>query len=152
MVLMMAMRDEETQKRGVVGIPYNVGRDHAKDREAVWKAAKLVSILPVRFTGIHYCFSDEKVQLLFSLAMFVFNKNARIRCRLHMGTHMECIYKLVSALMFYKRRKRKTSPADTPPGSHNRFILLFDLLSCRRRQHFKTDDIRYTRRCNTGCT
>ena len=96
MVLMMAMRDEETQKRGVVGIPYNVGRDHTKDREAVWKAAKLVSILPVRFTGIHYCFSDEKVQLLFSLAMFVFNKNARIRCRLHMGTHMECIYKLVS--------------------------------------------------------
>eukprot|EP00529_Nitzschia_sp_RCC80_P018858 CAMPEP_0113468778 /NCGR_PEP_ID=MMETSP0014_2-20120614/15539_1 /TAXON_ID=2857 /ORGANISM="Nitzschia sp." /LENGTH=515 /DNA_ID=CAMNT_0000361195 /DNA_START=365 /DNA_END=1912 /DNA_ORIENTATION=- /assembly_acc=CAM_ASM_000159 len=96
LVLMFAMRDEETQKRGVVGIPYNVGRDHTKDREAVWKAAKLVSILPVRFTGIHYCFSDEKVQLLFSLAMFVFNKNARIRCRLHMGTHMECIYKLMT--------------------------------------------------------
>jgi hypothetical protein len=97
MTLMFALRDEETQKRGVVGIAYNVGRGHTKDREAVWRAAKIVSILPVRFTAVHYCFDDEKIRLLFSLAMFVFNKNARIRCRIHFGTHMECIYNLVSS-------------------------------------------------------
>lgn len=95
MMFMFALRDEQTQRCGVVGIAYNVGRDHSKDREAVWRSAKLVSILPLRFTAVHYCFDDEKVQLLFSLAMFVFNKNARIRCRLHFGTHVECIYKLV---------------------------------------------------------
>lgn len=93
---MFALKDEETQKRGVVGVAYNVGREHTKDREAVWKAAKIVSILPIRFMGVHYCFDDENLRLLFSLAMFVFNKNARIRCRLHCGTDMECIWKLVS--------------------------------------------------------
>ena len=96
MVIMFAMRDVETQKRGMVGIAYNVGRDHTTDREAVWKAAKIVSILPLRFTGVHYCFDDERVKTLFSLAMYVFSKNARMRCRLHCGSHMECIYHLMT--------------------------------------------------------
>jgi hypothetical protein len=62
----------------------------------VWKAAKIVSIIPLRFTAVHYCFDDEKIRMLFSVAMFVFNKNARIRCRLHFGTDMECIYTLMT--------------------------------------------------------
>lgn len=96
MVTMFALRDVETQKRGIVGIAYNVGRDRTEDREAVWKAGKIVSILPLRFTAVHYCFDDERVRLLFSVAMFVFNKNARIRCRVHFGTDMECIYTLMT--------------------------------------------------------
>ena len=96
MVLMFALKDEATQKRGMVGLAYNVGRDHTTDREAVWKAAKLVSIIPLRFTGVHYCYDDEKIRMLFGVAMYVFNKNARVRCRLHFGTHMECIYTLMT--------------------------------------------------------
>ncbi|KAG7355082.1 hypothetical protein IV203_004438 [Nitzschia inconspicua] len=96
MVIMFALRDVETQKRGMVGIAYNVGRDHTTDREAVWKAAKIVSILPLRFTGVHYCFDDERVKTLFNLAMYVFNRNARMRCRVHCGSHMECIYHLMT--------------------------------------------------------
>mmetsp|Transcript_19560 Transcript_19560/g.36480 ORF Transcript_19560/g.36480 Transcript_19560/m.36480 type:complete len:489 (+) Transcript_19560:119-1585(+) len=96
MVFMFALQDVETQKRGIVGLVYNIGAGKSTDREAVWKAAKIVSILPVRFTGIHYCYDDEKIRLLFGLAMFVFNKNARIRCRLHFGTPMECIYTLMT--------------------------------------------------------
>lgn len=96
MVLMFALQDVETQKRGIVGLAYNVGRGRTTDREAVWKAAKMVSIIPLRFTAVHYCFDDEKLRMLFSVAMFVFNKNARIRCRLHFGTDMECIYTLMT--------------------------------------------------------
>jgi hypothetical protein len=96
MVLMFALKDEATQKRGIVGLAYNVGRDHTTDREAVWKAAKLVSIVPLRFTGVHYCYDDEKIRMLFGVAMYVLNRNARIRCRLHFGTHMECIYTLMT--------------------------------------------------------
>jgi hypothetical protein len=96
MVLMFALQDVETQKRGIVGLAYNVGRDRTTDSEAVRKAAKLVSIIPLRFTAVHYCFDDEKLKMLFALAMFVFNKNARIRTRLHFGTDMECIYNLMT--------------------------------------------------------
>ena len=145
MVFMLALRDDETQKRGVVGIPYNVGRDHTKDREAVWKAAKLVSILPFRFTAIHYCFSDEKVQLLFSLAKFVFNKSARIRCRLHMGTHMECIYKLVSAYFFFCQKKNENLPKLIHPALKTLFSRRCALLTSST----KIDDIRYSWGCNT---
>jgi hypothetical protein len=93
---MFAIQDVETQKRGVVGLAYNVGLGKTKDREAVWKAAKIVSVLPFRFPGIHYCYDDENLRMLFGLAMYVFNKNSRIRCRLHFGTHMECIYNLMT--------------------------------------------------------
>jgi hypothetical protein len=96
MVIMFALRDVETQKRGMVGIAYNVGRDHSTDREGVWRAAKGVSVLPFRFTAVHYCFDDERVETLFNLAMYVFNRNARMRCRTHCGSHMECIYQLMT--------------------------------------------------------
>ena len=59
---MFALKDVETQKRGIVAIPYNVGPSHTKDRQAVWKNALLVSVLPIRFTGVHYCYDDEKLE------------------------------------------------------------------------------------------
>jgi hypothetical protein len=55
------------------------------DREAVWSQAKLVSIIPIRFKGMHYCYDDDKIRMLFSIAMFVFERNTRIRCRMHFG-------------------------------------------------------------------
>ena len=55
------------------------------DREAVWKMAKLVADLPTKFKGIHYCYDNAKVKMLFALAMYVWEKHARIRCRLHCG-------------------------------------------------------------------
>ncbi|MGK3735664.1 MAG: hypothetical protein ACI90V_002505, partial [Bacillariaceae sp.] len=96
MVLMFALKDVETQKRGIVAIPYNVGPSHSKDRQAVWKNALLVSVLPLRFTGVHYCYDDEKLRAVFFVAMVVFEKAARIRSRFHLGTEMEIIYTLMT--------------------------------------------------------
>jgi hypothetical protein len=96
MVLMFALKDVETQKRGIVAIPYNVGPSHTKDRQAVWKNALLVSVLPLRFTGVHYCYDDEKLRAVIFVAMVVFQKAARIRTRFHLGTDMEIIYTLMT--------------------------------------------------------
>lgn len=96
MVIMFALKDVETQKRGIVAIPYNVGPSHTKDRQAVWKNALLVSVLPIRFTGVHYCYDDEKLRAVFFVAMVVFEKAARIRSRFHLGTDMEVIYTLMT--------------------------------------------------------
>mmetsp|Transcript_87484 Transcript_87484/g.131231 ORF Transcript_87484/g.131231 Transcript_87484/m.131231 type:complete len:468 (+) Transcript_87484:35-1438(+) len=96
MVTMHALQDVETQRRGMIGLAYNVGRDHTKDREAVWKNAKLLSAIPVRFKCLHYCYDDEKVRTLFQVAMLVFNRSERFRCRFQFGTDMECIYNLMT--------------------------------------------------------
>ena len=56
------------------------------DRQAVWKMAKLLGELPTKFRGIHYCYDNENVKLLFALAMYVWERQLRIRCRLHCGT------------------------------------------------------------------
>ena len=122
---MSAMKDLETQKRGVVGIAYNVGPECVKDRQAVWRNAKICSVLPMRFAAMHYCYDDPSVRMLLSLAMFVFERSIRFRCRTHfgawdflrtlgalsclldnllthfpntthIGTHMECAYKLMT--------------------------------------------------------
>ena len=96
MVLMFALKDTDTQKNGVVAIAYNVGSGKTKDRQAVFKNAQLVSALPLRFTGVHYCYDDEKLRGLFYVAMYIFQKAARVRCRFHLGTDMEIIYTLMT--------------------------------------------------------
>jgi len=96
MVLMHALRDEETQRTGMVGIAYNVGAQYTSDREAVWKMAKLVGSLPTNFRGMHYCYDNERVKFLFNLAMFVWERQTRIRCRTHNGSDMECVYDLMT--------------------------------------------------------
>jgi hypothetical protein len=96
MVLMLALKDIDTQKNGVVAIPYNVGSGKTKDRQAILKNAQLVTTLPLRFTAVHYCYDDEKLRGLFYVAMYVFQKAARIRCRFHLGTDMEIIYTLMT--------------------------------------------------------
>ena len=96
MVLMFALKDETTQKHGIVAIPYNVGRGKTKDRQAILRNAQLVSALPLRFSAVHYCYDDEKLRGIFYVAMYAFQKAARIRCRFHLGTDMEVIYTLMT--------------------------------------------------------
>ena len=67
-----------------------------EDREAVWKNAKLLAAIPIAFKSLHYCYDDEKVRTLFQVAMLVFNRHARFRCRFHFGTDIECIYTLMT--------------------------------------------------------
>jgi len=82
---MHSLRDEETQQHGMVGVAYNVGPSYTADREAVWKMAKLLGDLPTKFRGIHYCYENERVKLLFTIAKYVWEKATRIRCRTHCG-------------------------------------------------------------------
>lgn len=111
---MHALRDIETQRNGMVGLAYNVGAGYTQgrsclieelrslsfvsvvlteeffscfcaDREAVWRMAKLVGDLPTKFKGVHYCYDNDNVKMLFALAMFVWERQTRIRCRIHCG-------------------------------------------------------------------
>ena len=96
MVLMYALKDEETQKNGIILIAYNVGRGKSTDRTAVLKTGQTFFSIPTRMTGVHYCYDDEKLRPLFFIAMFAVQKAARLRVRFHLGTDMEIIYNLMT--------------------------------------------------------
>lgn len=131
MVMMYALKDEESQKNGCVIIAYNVGKGKTRDREAMLKSGRLMFSLPMRVAGVHYCYDDEKLKPLFYVAMYAVQKAARLRCRFHCGTDMEIIYNLMTfgipngslpvslngtirleAHRDYVRRMRKTDSTD----------------------------------------
>lgn len=91
---MTATEDIETQKLGIVGIAYNVGPYSRSDRQAVWKNAKLCASLPLRFSAMHYCYDDPSKGTLLNVAMFVFGRHIRMRCRTHCGKYSVAVFRL----------------------------------------------------------
>jgi len=96
MLTMYAIQDVDTQKNGVVSIVYNVGRGKSKDRDAAWKFSRMFAALPARQTGAHYCIDDDQTLAMFYIAMNALSKAARLRSRIHVGSHMEIIYTLMT--------------------------------------------------------
>jgi hypothetical protein len=82
---MAAFEDEETQKKGVVLIPYNIGATHAFDRRNSYIHARLTGILPIRVAGLHGCTQDPRQHTLMSLALNFIGTNMRVRTRIHFG-------------------------------------------------------------------
>mmetsp|Transcript_35127 Transcript_35127/g.85000 ORF Transcript_35127/g.85000 Transcript_35127/m.85000 type:complete len:685 (+) Transcript_35127:147-2201(+) len=97
MVTMFALKDVQTQKNGFVNCVYNLGQGMKPEFElGLLKLANLDLTLPCRFSAVHYAYDDDKLKMIFGLAVKVFNKNTRLRCRLHYGTSQECIYNIMS--------------------------------------------------------
>lgn len=82
---MAAFEDEETQKRGVVLIPYNIGSPYAFDRRSSYLHARLTWILPVRVAGLHGCSQDPRQRTLMNLALNFIGTKMRLRTRIHFG-------------------------------------------------------------------
>lgn len=83
-----AAEDEETQKRGMVGIVYYVGNftghfNHRLNQQV----AEMSKWFPLRLTGFHLCFDDQRLQTWKPLAMLLMGKQLRIRARFHHGTN-----------------------------------------------------------------
>lgn len=82
---MTALEDEETQKKGIVLLGYNMGAKSVVDRPAVWAIEKLRKALPMRVVGMHYCYDSFKMRPMMSLAMLVMGATSRVRFRAHYG-------------------------------------------------------------------
>ena len=86
-MLMTAIKDEDTQKKGIVGLVYNNDGDvRHEDRVCTWKNGRLLSVLPVRFVAMHYCYEAAHYTSLLSLITTVFGAKTRTRLRPHHGT------------------------------------------------------------------
>jgi hypothetical protein len=77
--------NEETQKRGMVLVSYNIGITNP-DRSGVFKIASIFNALPVKVAGIHVCVDDPKTVIVAKLASMLVGSYGALRFRCHYGT------------------------------------------------------------------
>jgi hypothetical protein len=97
-ILMAAVDDEETQKRGVVCVVYNVEPKSslANDPRIYLNVYQLLPTLPIRMMGAHYCVQDANLRQFMSSIRVAMSREVRLRSRVHHGSHEECIYALMT--------------------------------------------------------
>ena len=85
---MTALRDEETQKRGIVVVVYNVGpkRFIPGDFVMMQRFHAVREVLPQRIVGAHYCFDDDSIRPIVWAMRLLLPKRVRTRFRPHFGT------------------------------------------------------------------
>ena len=84
---MAMLDDEETQKRGVVGLMYYMGQVQAEfDAEVFRQAPKLMNWLPLRYSSLHMCHDDPMIRALAPILKLQIGRMRRARLRMHDGT------------------------------------------------------------------
>ena len=87
--------DDETQRKGLVYLLYNVVGTNEVDEEVrrlIWRGAHVAQSIPMKVRAVHFCFNDTRLRGLASLFIFAAGKEFRARCRLHCGKIHAFIY------------------------------------------------------------
>ncbi|CAJ1960048.1 unnamed protein product [Cylindrotheca closterium] len=96
-MLMTQADDEDSQKKGVVGVLYNFSLmaerlDHAK----IIQSVRLRNCLPIRFVAMHYCFNHPSFVDFINCERSAFDEHTRARCRAHQVSATDFHSELVS--------------------------------------------------------
>lgn len=93
---MTTLEREEAQIHGVVDVVYCVGMNSTETSfaEMLTCGGPMVNNLPFRMTGMHFCYSDEKLKPAMSLIQLVVGRQTRLRFRTHFGTALEVNFTL----------------------------------------------------------
>jgi hypothetical protein len=89
--------DEETQKKGVVGVSYNLDvpvQPNEIRRKVIWGASVIVQSLPIRVTSFHYCYNSSKIGPFLPLMAYATGSVIRVRMRTHHGAFSLFVYYL----------------------------------------------------------
>jgi hypothetical protein len=95
-MLMAASEEEETQKKGIVGIIVNIGAKRAPAAVSFApssgrKTPALLRSLPCRLCALHFCVDDLAASTKrISLLMVLLGSRVRARFRIHKGELCEC--------------------------------------------------------------
>ena len=93
------IQDEETQKKGVASIVYDVGdysRHTTFNAQTIQVAYRVMCHGLVRHPVIHHCYSDDRFKVFLLPALKLFLQETRARNKLHFGALLECTYSLCS--------------------------------------------------------
>eukprot|EP00934_Nitzschia_sp_Nitz4_P002635 Nitzschia sp. Nitz4//scaffold95_size97785//45877//47543//NITZ4_004667-RA/size97785-augustus-gene-0.107-mRNA-1//-1//CDS//3329560472//2625//frame0 len=90
-MIMAAMESEAAQKLGIVGLFYVVDAPKVASINA-----ELRNALPICFASLHLCCNAWSQYIKASIAIIPLSKENRVRYRFHYGSHVECLYQLVT--------------------------------------------------------
>ena len=96
-MLMDLLKDKEVQLRGVVGLNYAVGsmRD-SKEGAGYMEHIDLTNGIPLHIAAVHFCYSELSEYLICKIAIATMPQKLQSRFRAHMGSSLECRYRLSS--------------------------------------------------------
>ena len=97
---MSMLEEEETQRRGLVGLGYSVGDvgRWSSDYEMVRRILKTMDALPLRVLAIYTCFNSRSIEKIADLAVHLMSSFLRARFRFIHGKQMFCHHALSFAL------------------------------------------------------
>ena len=86
-MFMYALDDEETQRRGMVGIIYDVGNfvTAKTDLKTVVQGVWVQSCVPAKMCSLHHCFYDTAFRVVVNLSMKFFGQEVKARAKMHHG-------------------------------------------------------------------
>jgi hypothetical protein len=84
---MAASQDEETQKKGIVGVVVNMGENRREllDLEAAKKVPALALAIPLRFACVHFCVDNSLAANALAVFAVLVGTRERVRFRTHLG-------------------------------------------------------------------
>lgn len=92
------MEDEDTQRKGVVGIVYMNGLPTIPTKLLNTLGASSAATQPLSFRHCsqHICYDNAHLQPVFSFLHAMTSEQGKLRTRYTFGSHLECIYSLRS--------------------------------------------------------
>lgn len=108
---MAALEDEETQKKGVIVVPYGIPKGRSPSE--VWQVNTLMSTLPYKVQGFHIARPEWGVILNWMSS--ILENRSRLRIRSHSGTYMEVLYSVRCSLridLHVLATNNSTQPSD----------------------------------------
>eukprot|EP00980_Cylindrotheca_fusiformis_P000973 scaffold265_cov131-Cylindrotheca_fusiformis.AAC.8 len=93
---MEALKSENAQLKGLVIVAYFVGEFRERFNGAGFRInTKFAFALPIHVAGGHGCYDDQgQYSLVGSAIMTLLPAKIKTRCRVHFGSHQECLYHL----------------------------------------------------------
>ena len=84
-MVLAAAEDEETQKRGLIGLFYFTNAIPVIQK-LYERRPKLFDWLPIKLVGVHFCYYNDPVfRLVQALVLLLMGRERRIRVRMHEG-------------------------------------------------------------------
>jgi hypothetical protein len=114
-LLMAEIEDEETQKKGMVAILVNIGKNRIVkfEKSCARQLSTLTGSLPCRWAALHFCFDDPASSVLGAIVMLMVESRVRARFREHEGEFREECY----------LQSSRISPLHAPFSSHFTLLL-----------------------------
>ena len=84
-IVLAAAEDEETQKRGLIGMLYFTDALPLIQKLYEHSGPRLFDWLPIKLVGVHVCHDDPRFRILHAVWLLMMGKERRVRVRIHEG-------------------------------------------------------------------